>query len=333
MTKKEYLEALVRVEREIGRAFTSAVRDRVAKAKVSEVYDGVLSQDIDEILRAAGLTEADLTLVNEAIRSGYVYGAITEKAARVTFNIRDPRAERWLAAKSSQLVVEILDTQRDAIRIALRAGMEAQINPRQTALDIIGRLDASGVRKGGIVGLHSQFADAVTKARDELHNLDPNYLLRKRRNDLFDPIVKRAIDSGKPLSAKEINAIAGAYADELLQLRGETIARTESIAAIAAGREQAWAQAVISGEVDPKYITRVWSATGGPRTRDAHWSMNGQERPFGVPFDGPDGSQLMHPGDTSLGAPAAMTINCRCMEVVKIDFVAQQRDRERANVI
>ena len=50
--------------------------------------------------------------------------------------------------------------------------------------------------------------------------------------------------------------------------------------------------------------------------------MDGQKRPYGVPFNAPDGSMLAHPGDSSLGAGAAMVINCRCVLETVVDFIA-----------
>lgn len=58
-----------------------------------------------------------------------------------------------------------------------------------------------------------------------------------------------------------------------------------------------------------------WVATGDERTRDDHLEMDGVEVPEDEPFILPDGSEVMFPGDSSLGADASEIINCRCTVV------------------
>lgn len=68
-------------------------------------------------------------------------------------------------------------------------------------------------------------------------------------------------------------------------------------------------------------IWKRWIATKDNRTRDEHLEVDRLEVPFDEPFIMPNGDQLMFPGDTSLGADASNTINCRCtfIEFVKED--------------
>src|SRR5699024_12742996 len=53
-------------------------------------------------------------------------------------------------------------------------------------------------------------------------------------------------------------------------------------------------------------------STHDGRERDSHAEMDGVAVPFDEPFMLPDGSRVMHPCDSSLGAAAAEIINCRC---------------------
>ena len=107
----------------------------------------------------------------------------------------------------------------------------------------------------------------------------------------------------------------------MLLQRGETIARTESIAAFNAGRQEGFEQLIDSGRVQRSQVKVRWSATMDTRTRDAHRSMHKTEVEFGTPFRAPSGALLMFPGDTSLGASGHDTINCRCTAQIKIDFL------------
>lgn len=57
------------------------------------------------------------------------------------FGVRNPEAESWLRVQSSALVTRIVDDQREAIRTALTEGLSVGQNPRQTALDVVGRVE------------------------------------------------------------------------------------------------------------------------------------------------------------------------------------------------
>ncbi|HEY7885569.1 MAG TPA: phage minor head protein, partial [Cellvibrionaceae bacterium] len=202
-------------------------------------------------------------------------------------------------------------------------------NPRTTALDLVGRIDPlNRQRTGGYIGMTSNQAQWVENARSELESLNPNYLTRQLRDKRFDSAVRKAIESGEPLKADQIDRAITQMQSRTLKYRGDVIARTESINALRAGQHESFAQAINNGEVDVGDAKRTWDATGGPRTRDAHMAMEGQERDWGVPFDGPDGSQLLFPGDSSLGAPAAMTIQCRCRERTEIDYAGKLKRLE-----
>lgn len=238
------------------------------------------------------------------------------------FDGRNPRAERVARELSSRLVTRIIEDQREAIRAVIEGGIEAGRGPRQTALDIVGRVNkATGKREGGIVGLNAPQAKAWLKAGDELDALDPAYFERKLRDKRFDPMVKRAIAEGKPLSKADRERVLNRYQDRLLKHRGDTIARTETIASLNAGRDQGIQQLIDAGNITEDQVVKVWDSTGADgRTRDTHLAMEGQRRRLGEPFVTPTGARLMHPGDATLAAPGSETINCRCVLRFDIDF-------------
>lgn len=90
------------------------------------------------------------------------------------------------------------------------------------------------------------------------------------------------------------------------KFRGFTIARTEVISA---------SNAATHFGVGRRYptdgMTKAWYATMDHRTRQTHKRANRQEVPFDKPFH-VGNSELMFPGDGSLGAAAKETIQCRC---------------------
>lgn len=86
--------------------------------------------------------------------------------------------------------------------------------------------------------------------------------------------------------------------------RAELIARTETTGAMNAGALQAMR--------DEGVTTKVWLATGGPRTRPEHAAADGQTVPIDQPFT-VGGYDMQMPGDPS--GPVDMTVNCRCSMV------------------
>lgn len=209
--------------------------------------------------------------------------------------------------------------------------MAAGQNPRSTALDITGRMNrATGRREGGILGLSSTQTDAVIRARAELLSGDPdqlrNYLARARRDARFDRAILRAIKDGKPLPKGEVDRIVGRYKDRLLALRGEMIARTETLAGLNAGKEEGIRQLIDSGKVPRSAVKKRWRATGDDRTRDSHLALNDVEVGIDQPFVSPlTGAQMMFPHDQSRGAPASEVIGCRCFMEYKIDYIGMLR--------
>ena len=205
----------------------------------------------------------------------------------------------------------------------IEGGIEAGRGPRQTALDIVGRVNkATGKREGGIVGLNAPQAKAWLKAGDELDNLDPAYFERKLRDKRFDPMVKRAIAEGKPLSKADRERVLNRYQDRLLKHRGDTIARTETIASLNAGRDQGIQQLIDAGNITEDQVVKVWEAGRDGRTRESHMLMHQQRKRLSEPFVTPTGYKLMYPGDAELGAPGSEIISCRCIVRFDIDFYA-----------
>lgn len=340
ITHRLLIQQIEAMEPAIRDAFLRSVADIVGAANVTTLTRMIQQGRFEEILAAIDLTEAELSAVTEAVRNAYVAGgaagaleiAGNRQAVRFRFNVRNPRAEAWLREHSSRLVTHLLAEQLEAVREAVSAGTVAGRNPRQTALDIVGRIDRqTGRRRGGIVGLSAPQARYVASARAQLTSGNPEamraYLTRARRDRRFDGLVNRAIAAGRPVAAGDVERIVGRYADRLLQRRGEDIARTEAMAAFNTARDEAYEQLVESGRVKADNVLKAWSAVGDGRTRDAHAAMSGQRRAIGAPFQSPTGAQLMFPGDSSLGAGAGDIANCRCTSQYRVDFIAEAAAR------
>ncbi|AGH31817.1 head morphogenesis [Salicola phage CGphi29] len=325
---------------EMQRAFEQAVQQIRDDAVIKDIEARLEAGDVDGVLRILGISEAAFEPMQEALRQAYRTGGKTgaEQIGKIPtpegeiafrFNVRNQRAEEWVRRESSRLIVEVVEDQKEMVRERMQAALAQGRNPRSSALDLVGRIDQqTRKRVGGFIGTTQRQAEWSARARDELENLDSNYFTRELRDKRFDARVRKAIEKGEPLDQKTIDRAITQMQARTQRYRGETIARTESINALRGGQHESLEQAMEEGEVNPDDVTRTWDATLGSRTRGQHASMNGQTRQKGEPFTAPDGSRMMHPGDTSLGATAENIINCRCQERVTIDFAGQQRKIE-----
>lgn len=341
-------QIIASLEPEIRKAFLSAINDLRGSVQIKEVVDALESGRIEQALEALNLDASFFHPLEDAIRAAFM-GAGAQALASVTFprgmkvvarfNGSNPRAAEWVRKRGADLVTEIVTDQRDGIRAFVSESYTSGVHPRSIALDLVGRVNpATGRRAGGIIGLRSDQIEAVRRMRQELGGV-PDYAAyarRQARDRSFDKLVARAAREGKPLDKATIDRITGRYADKLLLVRGETIARTEALAGAHRAQVEGMQQLIDAGKVDAQSVKKVWSATDKvktkySRTRDSHIRLNGTEIPWNEAFRSPTtGRLMMHPGDTSLGAHGEDTINCRCHMLIRIDRYAALRQRELA---
>lgn len=327
-----------RQERLMLQSFNAVISDIRNNAVISEIVRALEMGNVEAVVRLLGMDEATWEPYYDAVRQSYREGGITGAAQIGTiptpdgelalrFNVRALGAERWLAAMGARMVTEMIEPQRQMVRDVLNANLAAGTNPRQAALDLVGRVNReTGNRVGGFVGLTGQQASWVQSAREELEGLNSNYFTRQLRDRRFDGVVRRAIESGEPLNQSQINAAVTAMQARTQRYRGENIARTESINALRSGQHESIFQAVEAGEVELRDLEKTWDDSGDGRTRLDHLQMGQQYAepiPFERPFVAPDGSRLMYPGDSSMGASGSQIINCRCRENITINFAGR----------
>lgn len=114
-------------------------------------------------------------------------------------------------------------------------------------------------------------------------------------------ILSNAVGEGKgiPDMAEQLRALP-----EFNWNRARLVARTETISAANAGTLDGYRQSKV-------VIGHEWMCANNERSRDTHKAADGQRKPLNEPFI-VGGYKLMHPGDSSLGAPAKEVCNCRC---------------------
>jgi len=343
LSPRERFEQLVSTYDPLLRAaWIEAIDDIRSNIVLRRIVERLERGDINGAIAAMHLDPAAFRPLDEAIRQAFNGGGIATVEAMpvlhdpeghrivVRWDARNIGAENWLREHSTTLVTNIVADQQSAIAGALAEGLGRGDNPTKTALDVVGRVNrVTGQREGGILGLTSQQAGYVARAREDLLSGDParlrHYLTLNRRDKRFDPTVRKAIAEGKALPSDLVARITGRYADGLLKLRGDVIARTETMAALGQSQEAAYEQALAKGAVRADQIEGTWHTAGDNRVRDSHEGMNGQKVGWKQPFTSPSGAMLLYPGDTSLGAGPEEVCNCRCWRELKINYFAGLR--------
>ena len=334
--RKTLLDLLDEFEPSIRKAFQQALANIRSDVQMAALEAAIASGNVDVALGAIGLDASYFRPLDEALRAAHIAGgdfaiagvkaAGARQGVKVTgmFDSRNFRAEGILRQWSSDKIVEIAESTREAVREALTDAITRGTSPRSAALNLVGRVGPGGVRTGGIVGLDGQKAAWVRNMGDDLRNLDNSYFTRKLRDRRFDGLVRRAIKAGKPVSEADIARITARYTGRLQKLRSEAIARTELLGSLHAAQAEGLQQMVDSGQVNSDAITNKWDASSDKFTRDSHRAADGQIRQQGEAFN-IGGYAMMYPGDQS--APAAEVVNCRCVLRPNVDFIKGLKER------
>ena len=325
MNARQARQLANRLEPAMRRAFLMAVSD-LKGVSLRALEQAIAAGDVAAVVRALGLNEGSFLRFEEAIRQAYIeagtaaVGTINQPPGRrlaISFGTRNPFAERYLGQVSSTKVVQITQDTVEAIRGTMQVGQTLGQGPRTTALDLVGRI-VDGRRQGGVIGLTSQQAGFVGSMKAELSNPAQmaNYFTRKRRDARFDSVVRAALADARPVAPRDIERITQRYTDRLLQLRGETIARTETMQALNTGTQDALRQIKEQEGLRDSQIRRVWRTASDERVRDSHADMNGESVGLEERFS----NGLMYPADP--GGPAEEVINCRCVYETRVDWMS-----------
>jgi len=328
-------QLLAQLAPQIAQAFREAIQTIVDDVVLKEVIVALEANDVDRAFRALGITEPVYNPLIAAIQSVFGQGgqaALLLMPVRIPagdgvtmvprFNMRDKRAEEWLFHESSSLIVNITGDARTAVQAALQQGLAEGRNPRNTALDLVGRIDPqTGRRTGGTIGLGQREQQWAANARQRLLSLDAGYLDMGLRDKRFDKTVLKAIESGKPLPADTVGKLVARYRDNALKFRGEQIGRTETLAALNKSEWLSIKQSVEVGRLTRSQVQKIWIARHDGHTRTSHRELDGMAVGIDEAFVSPvTGAHMLHPGDTSLGAGGQEVIGCRCRVRYKVDW-------------
>lgn len=331
-----YIEDLAKLfEPQLRKAFIEAVRRIGNSVSIRDLEGLIKARDVNGALRLVGIDPTDFGQLSLDLSRVYAEGG-AQTAQRIetslqsagyrvrfAFDVRNPIAEQYIASQSGRLIQEITADQLVMIRANLLRGMERGLNPRTVALDLIGRIDAvTGLRTGGVLGLHSLQEEAVARYVADLASKDPavlKMLIGKNRRgwrDLrFDRTVIRAINEGTGIPLEKQIKMKVAYMNNALRYRAENIARTEALAALNASQDAGFRQAVDKGVLQRSQVRRYPITAGDARVRPSHRlipGMNKEGRGLDELFETPDGPKLAPPF-----AP-----QCRCRVQFRVDYLS-----------
>jgi hypothetical protein len=241
---------------------------------------------------------ANAQLHTTAIRKKVIY-----------FDDEDRSVMSWAERNRYDLIRGLTQEQRVMVRFAMSVAQETGENPLVTATRIRDE-----------IGLTEAQARAVESYRQSLvKGRYADALQRKLSDGRSDRTIRRVRDQDLELTDAQLEGAVSRYRQNMLVLRSETIARTESqrIAHQASG--ELYRQAIARGDIQAEQIEQEWLHHPSKKSefdREFHISMHGQKRPWGEPFESGLGNLLMFPGDPD--APPKETIRCACTRTVRI---------------
>ncbi len=299
---------LDRAEPAVRRRFIQEVGAARGIGTLEEIADLLEAGNVEGALRAAdGVAEGMANSLESIYAAAGVSAAAVIRADTDTlfnFNALNARSVATLQRERLRLVREFTTDQREATRVLLEDAFERGLAPIEQARVMRGSIGLTQRQAGAVRNFRRMLESGNASALNEA-------LTRQLRDRRFDPSIRAAAEGRRVLQPAQIDRMVDRYRDRYIQYRANTIARTETVAAVHAGDEEAWAQAIESGIVTPDAITQVWNARDDGKTRPSHDFMDGQEQPFGQPFESGLGNRLRFPGDPL--APPEDTVNCRCV--------------------
>jgi hypothetical protein len=215
------------------------------------------------------------------------------------YDLYDDDIQEQLQQAQDQLIAEMEQGIRDAIKQIVDNGIRLGLSPDETVDDI-----------RALIGLTPRQTQAVQNYRSMLENLDSDALARQLRNSDDDAAVQAALDSGQPLDDAMVDRLVQDYTDNTLDYRADMIAQTEATRAANYGLQDAYEQAIARGVYPAEAVRQHWKIALDESTCQICKSIP-DRNPGGIPMgedfdssDGPQDSPPVHP-------------NCRCsIEIV-----------------
>jgi hypothetical protein len=298
----------------------------VFRASIAQLKDQVDLTELAGLLEAGRFEEAldRLTIAGErlaqAVNNVFISSAnstatFLQSAGVISigFDQVNFRAVNAMMANNMRLVREFSTGQREAVQVAMTAGITTGIGPREQARSF-----------RDVIGLTARQAQAVVNYRrllervgnpDESEASQAESLTRRLRDGRTDRTVQSFIRRKRRLPRAQIDRMVARYSERTVKYRAEVIARTDGLRSVHQGARATYAQMIERGAIDPARLEREWHTSIDGRERLSHRVMHHQLRGWDEAFDSLHGP-IMYPGDPE--APAEETIQCRCLVTVRL---------------
>ena len=201
----------------------------------------------------------------------------------VRFNALHPDVVLFARQQAGELVVQVSEDVREAVRIMLAIGQAEGLTVVQ---------QARAIRE--VVGLPPTWAAAPSNLRREIMDGHAAAATSRRLSAVEKAQIRSRIAKGT-VTESFAESMQARYSESLVNRRARNIARTETLRASHHGQRMGWEQAMQDGAL-PRTARRVVVVT--PDHRLEHWmvpGMNEGGRGIDEPFQAPEGSFMNPP--------------------------------------
>src|SRR5699024_626325 len=245
-------------------------------------------------------------------------------AIGLRFNLQNPAAEKWIRQNVATRVVGFVQEQVEVAREVIAAGYMGGNHPRTIARDLVGRVGAGGVREGGILGLDGPRAARLANVSAGMRTpggvqslvvrrADGRLDMRDKVNKATEQRILAAYVRGEAVPEAQRLLSERQYRNALLKARADTVATTETAAAVMGARDVAWEQAAEQQGLDRSAVVKTWRHRRGADGRITHIEMAGVSvTGLDTPFVLSDGSVMLYPHDPAGGAHNVINCGCDC---------------------
>ncbi|HZJ93260.1 MAG TPA: hypothetical protein VFD09_09310 [Thiopseudomonas sp.] len=327
---RQFAELLSKHEPAIRQAFMRAVVDLQANVDWPALLAALESGSTFSAVQALNINEGAFNEYSQVLTSVFVEsGTATaslivgtgQGAIGLRFNLQNPAAEKWIRQNVATRVVGFVQEQVEVAREVIAAGYAQGHHPHTIALDLAGRV-TNGTRQGGIMGLDAPRAARLAKVSEGMRSangvqdlvvqrLDGSLAMRYKVNKATEHRILSAYAKGEAVPEAQRILSERQYSNALLKARADTVATTETSAAVMGARDNAWEQAAQEQGLDRNAVIKTWRHRRGADGRITHIEMAGVSvQGLDTPFVLSDGSVMLYPHDPAGGAHNV--INCGC---------------------
>jgi uncharacterized protein with gpF-like domain len=293
-----FLRAFARIREEMSEA---ALARAIALGFADRIVEQMLTQTILDVAFAPVRQQ-----LRETLRIAVPYYARTmpPKVVRevsIAFDVLSPHVQQGIRTLESRVITTLQGEVRETVREAVAKGLvEARSH----------RVAAKNIRAS--VGLAPSQLHEVDLFREKLQHAHErtDWLDNKLRDKRFDAALRKARNSGVPLTTERIDAMTDAYRKRRIAQHASTVSGTAAKDAQRLANRLSWENLVEQGGVDRNALTKTWRGIMDTRERETHRKMEGVTVGFDQPWILPDGQQQMIPGSGDY--------NCRCIAIYRV---------------